>query len=65
MDVTAEACWAGGDKLTWRLTLPQGQRLSMRANEAARWDRETARRALDLLEVENYGPRRGIRFNIK
>ena len=64
MNVRAEACWSGGEKYSWRLTLPQGQRLTLRVEEA-RWDRETASRALDLLEVEGYGPRRGIRFNIK
>ena len=65
MKVRAEATWSGGERHGWRLTLPDGRRANIPANIPGRWDRKTAKDALDMLEIEFRGiPRRSIRFNV-
>ena len=59
MKVTVNSCWGGHDFFSFRLTLPDGSRESVRG---IRWDRSVATEALDLLE-KVYGLKRtAIRF---
>ena len=62
MKIKVESCWSGCDRFYFRLTLPHGGRERI---EGETWTRETARRALDLLESVYHLPRRNIRFDVK
>lgn len=62
MIVKVEACWSGGNKYTFRLTLPNGTRESVTGQT---WTRALASEALDLLaNVYGYN-RRAVRFAVR
>lgn len=68
MKVNAERCWSGGCEYHWRLELRvRGEyvRLNVAAGEDARWDRDAATRALDMLESWYSVNRRSVRFNVR
>lgn len=71
MIVTVTHCWCGNNKYTWRLEPPLNsagfKRCVLRdadanGNPVLGWDRDTAKRALDLLEVEWGVKRSSVRF---
>ena len=59
MNVQVETCWSGGEKFSFRLTLPNGERLVVASQ--GQWHRNIAGRTLDTLEESGY-TRRNIRF---
>ena len=60
MKVNVERCWSGGgDRFTFRLTLPDGSREIVSGQE---WNRRTASEALDVLESVYHLKRTAIRF---
>jgi hypothetical protein len=61
MRIRVELCWHGHNRFSFRLTLPWGDREYI---EGETWTRETARRALDLLESAYRLPRRNVRFRV-
>lgn len=59
MKVRVERCWGGGNRYSFRLTLPSGAREHITGEK---WDRAASIRARDLIEY-NYGVTRSrIRF---
>ena len=62
MKIKVEACWNGGNKYTYRLTMPDGSREFV---TGAVWTRKLASGALDML-ANVYGYRRqSIRFAVR
>lgn len=59
MQVRVERCWCGGEKFTFRLTMPDGSREFVPGET---WTRATAAEALNLLEHVYHVPRRTVRF---
>ena len=59
MRIQIERCWSGGDRFTFRLTLPDGAREYVRGEV---WNQETATEALNLLERVYGLARRSVRF---
>ena len=60
MKIKVESCWSGGDKFSFRLTLPNGQWESVQGEV---WDKQLASEALDLLESVYGLDRKNIRFD--
>ena len=61
MTIKVEACYGGNDHYTFRLTMPDGSRESIRG---VKWTRKLASEALDIM-VNVYGyNRRRIRFDV-
>lgn len=63
MKVKVEACWAGGERHYFRLTLPDGRREQVTPASPQHWDRAVATEALDILENVYHLDRSKVRFD--
>ena len=59
VSVKVAQCWNGGNKYSFRLTMPDGSRESIGGQD---WTRKVARTALDLLQNVYGYERRKVRF---
>jgi hypothetical protein len=68
MKIKVEACWGGGQRHFFRVTLPKSAGFRNDAHEFVSgdaWNRATAKEALDLLQNVYHIPRHNVRFDVR